>query len=43
MRWLDSLTDSMGMNLGKLGDSEGQASLACCSLWGVKELTRLSD
>ena len=21
-----------------LGDSEGQESLACCSLWGLKEL-----
>ena len=28
MRWLDSITDSMGMNLSKLGDSEGQGSLA---------------
>ena len=26
-----------------LGDSEGQGSLACCSPWGPKELTRLSD
>ena len=24
MRWLDSITDSMDMNLSKLGDSEGQ-------------------
>jgi len=35
MRWLDSITDSMEVNLSKLGDSEG---LACCSPWGHKEL-----
>ena len=37
MRWLDSITDSMDMNLSKPGDSEGQGSLACCSPWGRKE------
>ena len=26
-----------------LGDSEGQGSLVCCNLWGLKELTQLSD
>ena len=26
-----------------LGDSEGQGSLACCSPWGGKEWTRLSN
>ena len=26
-----------------LGDGEGQGSLACCSPWGHKELTWLSD
>ena len=32
-----SLTD---MNLDKLGDSEGQGGLACCSPWGHKESDR---
>ena len=33
MRLLDGITDSMDMNLGKLGDGEGQGSP-----WGCKEL-----
>ena len=33
MRLLDGITDSVDMNLGKLGDGEGQGSP-----WGCKEL-----
>ena len=33
MRWLDSTTDSMDMNLGKPGELV-QGGLVCCSPWG---------
>ena len=34
MKWLDGIIDIMDMSLGH---SEGQGSLACCTLWGGKE------
>ena len=36
-RWLDGITNSVDMSLSKLGDNEGQESLAWCSPWGHKE------
>ena len=44
MRWLDGTTDSVDMNLGKLGDSEGQGEAWRPAVHGVaKTWTRLSD
>ena len=40
MRWLDGVTNSMDMNLGKPADGEGHRGLACCSPWGRKESDR---
>ena len=37
MRWLDSSTNSMDMNLCKLQKTVEESSLACCSPWGRKE------
>ena len=38
MKWLQSITDSVGVNLSKLGVGDGQGGLVCCSPWGRKEL-----
>ena len=38
MRWLDGITDSMGMILSKTpGVGDGQGGLACYDSWGCKE------
>ena len=39
MRWLDGITNSTDMNLRKLQElGDEQEGLACCSVWGRKEL-----
>ena len=38
MQWLECITKAMDMSLSKLGDGEGEGSLACCSSWNDREL-----
>ena len=35
-KWLDGITDSMEMSLGRLAVGDGQGGLACCSSWSRK-------
>ena len=37
VRWLDDITISMDMGLGRLGAGDGQGGLACCDSWCRKE------
>ena len=43
MRWLDGITGSMDMGLGRLKHLLIDRGLACCSPWVAKIWTQLSD
>ena len=42
-RWSDRISDSVDVNLSKLGDGEGQGSLVCGSHGIAKNWIRFSD
>ena len=44
MRWLDGITDSLDMGLGRLQELVmGQGGLACCSSWGHTESDTMEE